>query len=96
MVELKILFWTPFLRKGARKGKKVRHFSMHVLRHTFATRCIEGGMKPKILQKISGHSNISITMNLFPKKMVLEMVPGKISKSGNPRNTRVLKEEKNK
>ncbi len=40
-------------------------FSMYVLRHTFATRCIEGGMKPKTLQKILGHSNIGITMNLY-------------------------------
>ena len=43
----------------------IPHFSMHVLRHTFATRCIEGGMKPKTLQKILGLSNIGITMNLY-------------------------------
>lgn len=44
---------------------KINRFSMQVLRHTFATRCIEGGMMPKTLQKILGHSNIGITMNLY-------------------------------
>lgn len=43
----------------------IRRFSMHVLRHTFATRCIEGGMRPKTLQIILGHSNVGITMNLY-------------------------------
>lgn len=43
----------------------MKRFSMHVLRHTFATRCIEAGMKPKTLQILLGHSNIGITMNLY-------------------------------
>lgn len=43
----------------------IPRFSMHLLRHTFATRCIEANMKPKTLQMLLGHSNISITMNLY-------------------------------
>lgn len=43
----------------------IDRFSMHVLRHTFATRCIEAGMRPKTLQIILGHSNVGITMNLY-------------------------------
>ena len=38
---------------------------MHSLRHTFATRCIEAGMKPKTLQTILGHSTLDMTMNKY-------------------------------
>ncbi len=59
---------------------EIKRFSMHVLRHTFATRCIEAGMKPKTLQMLLGHSNIGITMNLYvhtteeEKKKEIELV----------------------
>lgn len=43
----------------------IQKISMHTLRHTFATRCIEAGMRPKTLQQILGHSSINITMNLY-------------------------------
>lgn len=46
-------------------GIDFKPFSMHSLRHTFATRCIAAGMKPKVLQKIMGHSSIQITMDLY-------------------------------
>lgn len=43
----------------------IKRISMHTLRHTFATRCIESGIKPKTLQNILGHANISMTMDLY-------------------------------
>lgn len=39
--------------------------TMHALRHTFATRCIEAGMRPKTLQVLLGHSSVDFTMNLY-------------------------------
>lgn len=60
--------WPAYFNKelGAIADKiGIERFSMHTLRHTFATRCIEAGMRPKTLQNILGHSNISITMNLY-------------------------------
>lgn len=47
------------------KQADIKPISVHILRHTFATRCIEGGMKPKTLQTIMGHANIGVTMNLY-------------------------------
>lgn len=38
---------------------------MHAFRHTFATRCIEAGMRPKTLQTIMGHSTLSVTMDMY-------------------------------
>lgn len=43
----------------------IEKFSMHNLRHTFATRCIESEMLPKTLQVILGHTDIKITMNRY-------------------------------
>lgn len=64
---------------------EIKRFFMHVLRHTFATRCIEGGMMPKTLQRILGHSNIGITMNLYvhiteeEKQREIDLVAGALN-----------------
>lgn len=55
----------------------IEHITVHGLRHSFATRCIECGMRPKTLQKILGHSTLAMTMDLYvhvtDESLVMEM-----------------------
>lgn len=91
--------YDTMLRKQCEKIG-IPNFSMHVLRHTFATRCIEAGMKPKTLQMILGHSNISITMNRYVhtteeekrKEMVRNWYVEQFRKLKNRINSTFLKE----
>ena len=41
------------------------HITPHTLRHTFCKRLAQKNMNPKNLQYIMGHSNITITLNLY-------------------------------
>ena len=38
---------------------------LHSLRHTYATRSIEAGVPASVIQKLLGHSDISITLNVY-------------------------------
>ena len=44
---------------------KTSMVNTHMLRHTYATRCIESGVPAEVLQKLLGHKNISITINTY-------------------------------
>lgn len=39
--------------------------NQHMLRHTFATRCIEAGMPANVLSKVMGHADIRTTLEVY-------------------------------
>lgn len=40
-------------------------YTFHALRHTYATRCIESGIDPKVVSELLGHSSVTITLNRY-------------------------------
>lgn len=51
--------------KKAIKECGIENVNFHVLRHTFATRCVEFGFDIKSLSEILGHSSVNITLNRY-------------------------------
>lgn len=48
-----------------RKPNLMETFCPHSMRHTFATRALEKGIPPKVVQSYLGHSTIDVTMNIY-------------------------------
>lgn len=46
-------------------GKSLPPITPHILRHTFCSRMINGGMNPKSVQYIMGHNNIGMTLDIY-------------------------------
>ena len=44
---------------------ELENVSAHTLRHTFATRCSEAGVPPKVVQKWLGHATLEMTLNVY-------------------------------
>lgn len=58
-------FWALMNKGGILDTSVAGKINLHSLRHTFASRCIEGGMPAKVLQTVLGHKDISTTLNVY-------------------------------
>ncbi len=52
------------------KEAGVRDRKFHAIRHSFATRALELGVDIKTLSEILGHSNVSITLNIYAHSLM--------------------------
>ena len=51
--------------KAILKLCSIRNVNFHLLRHTYATVCIEKGFDPKTLSELLGHADAAITLNRY-------------------------------
>ncbi len=66
-------YWKQIFRKADRAfrergGEAAADFptvSPHICRHTYCTKMARMGMNPKVLQYLMGHSNISVTLDVY-------------------------------
>lgn len=56
------------------KNLNIEHFKYHCLRHTFASNCISLGTDYKTVSELLGHSNISLTLNLYVHPSVQDKI----------------------
>lgn len=54
-----------YIFKRLLKDARIKSYKFHILRHTFATECIEVGMDIKSLSEILGHANSEVTLNRY-------------------------------
>lgn len=58
------------LYKKILKSVGIQDRKFHAIRHTFATRALELGVDIKTLSEILGHSNVSITLNIYAHSLM--------------------------
>ncbi len=89
-----VIAWTIMKKAVQTAGLEQRGYSLHSLRHTFATNMLNAGLRLEVLQKLLGHLTIDITLQYarlsdisredeYFKAMTV------IEKGGNRENNRV-------
>ena len=53
------------LKTTLKKNFGIVGITTHSLRHTYGTRCIEAGMQPTVVQRNMGHTDVSVTLNIY-------------------------------
>lgn len=64
------LHWEKYLRFAVEKFNRIHkeelpRITPHVCRHTFCSRMASNGMSPARLKYVMGHSDISVTYNVY-------------------------------
>lgn len=52
-------------QENGEEAYPILQLTPHITRHTFASRCYERGIDPKVIQKLLGHAHIGITMDTY-------------------------------
>ncbi len=71
-----IIYWESVREKTMRLVRRIKsslisemcimpNITPHVCRHTYCSNMAKSGMNPKTLQYLMGHSDISVTMNVY-------------------------------
>lgn len=64
------------------KRAELEKFSMHALRHTFATRMMEAGVPAKVVQEMLGHKDVALTLDTYTH-VTLDIAHREIAKINN-------------
>ena len=81
-------FWSKHLffslRTVGSQGRRTvkvhsKNVNFHLLRHTYATVCIENGFDAKTVSELLGHSNVNITLNRYETALGKELTQNLLS-----------------
>ena len=93
------LHWEKYFQHAVEKHNKIykkqlSNITPHVCRHTYCSNMAKSGMNPKTLQYLMGHSDISVTLNVYSHikfEDAQEELHNIVEINGESRNTKLRK-----